>query len=136
MSAAKPKRIPRVLDLISAAQAGMWGYIDEHLPAAVANNVRVISWAKKRGLEDPDPNLRDLAVSAFEYTGDEPLPLEVGRKLTAMMNSDGGSYVRFRVACALFAHRDRSPAVLSRLGEFVEDPAAGPVAKFYLSKLA
>ena len=117
--------------LLSAAEAGQWDYVDEHI-GAFANADAVLAWIVEGGLANPDENVRDLAASLWEKS-DRPFLPGVAEKLADLAANDSGKYVRFRAACALCAHGDRSSIVTEVIRGFVDDPDVSSIAQRYLA---
>lgn len=115
------------------AQEEDWNTIDALVPGATSDPV-VMTWAGGAGLEDPNPHVRDLAVSLLEKASDPLLP-EQKETLRRLMGSDDNRYVQFRSAFALFAHGDRDEETIEKLHDASEDADVAEIAHDYLGRL-
>lgn len=115
-------------DLCEAALREDWDTVDTSLSAA--GNEEYQAWATNSGLEDKDPNLRDLAVSILERSS-QPLEAGIVDKLTTLMKTDENPYVRFRSAFALCGHDLRSDEVEAVRLAAESDPDVADIARAY-----
>ncbi len=117
-------------DLRAAALREDWEAVDASLSAA--SNKEYEAWALDGGLDDDDPNLRDLAVSILERSP-SALNDNTVQKLTTLMRNDDNPYVRFRSAFALCSHDLRTPEVELVLKAAESDPDVAEIALGYSS---
>lgn len=125
-------------DIIALAEMGgdeEWDKIDSELSTDnFCDDIIVLEWVTKKGLENEDGEVRDLAVSMLEQSR-VTLTEKVKEKLRTMLVKDDNKYVCFRAACALFQHKDRSGDVIEKLRAFATDPDVKEVAESYLSQM-
>ena len=119
--------------LIAAAKAEDWDFVDGALPS-VCNNSAYLGWVEKKGLKDPDSNVRDLAVSILGKTADNDLIVRVQAKLRELMAKDKNPYVRYRSSFALAGHGLESEEVRRVLEEASDDEDVGEIARNYLKR--
>lgn len=119
-------------DLMVAARAGQWQIVDENL-LVLAKDEEVIRWSWV-GVDDEDDNIRDLAVSAIEKSG-QPLTETQENKLRGLLSGDPNPYVQFRSAFALFNRGDRSEVVINKIREAAKDEDVREIAEGYLLQL-
>jgi hypothetical protein len=117
--------------LRQAAVKEDWEFIDSKIPE-ICNDPSAIASAKK-WLFDQDGNVRDLAASILEKTNQDINPMKT--KLYAIIKADPHPYARFRSACALAAHGEKTNVIKTTLSEFKEDPDVADIAKQYLARL-
>lgn len=125
-----PKSIPSLNEIKAMAANEDWDGVDTVIGSA-ANDPSFLVWAEG-GLEDEDGNLRDLAASLFEKT-DTPLSPGVTETLLSHVRHDDNPYASFRSAFALYRAGNRSPEVIKKLHEALEDEDVADIAKEYLS---
>jgi HEAT repeat protein len=124
-------------ELIEAARREDWDYVDKRIPQ-VCNDRSYIEWARRNGINDPDGNVRDLAVSILEKAD---IPADefrgMAEELHKLMVSDNNPYVRFRSAFALANHDPGNyrKEVVGVLEEAEKDEDVAALAKGYLKKM-
>lgn len=116
-------------ELQDAARREDWDAVDTSLSAGEIEEYEI--WAVANGMEDEDPNVRDLAVSILERSS-QPLKPKVCDKLVSLMGNDSNPYVQFRSAFALFSHGVRSKGVMSTLHAALADDDTAEIAQGYL----
>ncbi len=119
--------------LKKTARAEDWDTIDAQLPG-VSNFANIIGWAKGKGMLDPNPHLRDLAMSILEQSDWRLSPKKLA-KVGVLMETDKSPYVRARAAFALFKRGIRTEVVLKTLHEALADDDLREVAQGYLTSL-
>ncbi len=119
-------------ELHNAALKEDWDTVDASLTQN--GNEEYETWALSRGMENADPNLRDLAVSILERSP-RRLDAKTAEKLAQLMGNDENIYVRYRSAFALFSHGAREPEVINILQMALDDEDVVEIAKTYLRKL-
>lgn len=119
-------------DLMVAARAGQWQIVDENLPV-LAKDKEVIRWSWV-GVDDEDDNIRDLAVSAIEKSGQPLTEIQVN-KLKDLLLGDPNPFVQYRSAFALFVRGDRSEVVINKIREAAKDEDVREIAEGYLLQL-
>ena len=125
--------VPVKLDeLTAAAVREDWDFVDSTI-GGVVDNETFLGWAAQ-GLEDDDPNLRDLAASIFEKSSIKP-DEQILDTLTHHMLSDDNPYARYRSAFALFQHGDRSEQVMDVIQSAAIDQDVSEIALGYLEQV-
>lgn len=120
-----------VKELKGFATAENWEKVDARLPE-VCNYQAVRRWAYQTGLYDKNPNLRDLSASILEKAEwPKDLASNIRRNLTDVFGKEEHPYARFRMACALYGHGIKTPAVKAALEEAPQD--VQEIAKAYLA---
>lgn len=124
-------------DLEAWALEGNWEEIDRVIKL-ISGIPQFILWAVGR-IDDNNHNIRDAAASILEAT-----PLDLAKSTERALqerlsdNIEGDSrFATFRAAFALFAHGDRSEAVIRLIGvaSTDEDEQVSQIAKVYLAQL-
>jgi len=120
--------------LIEAAKEGNWKEVDEGI-LKVRNNKLAVDWAFRKGLNDGNGNVRDLAASILEKTSSS-LTGEMKKKLYSHMKTDNNPYVNFRSAFAIAAHDSsfHKEEVKDVLEKAKKDPDVSQFAEFYLKQ--
>lgn len=120
--------------LIEAAKKEDWGKLDKNIPK-ICNNKSIINWACKKGLNDGNGNVRDLAASILEKTSNS-LTWEIKEKLYSHMKKDDNAYVRYRSSFALAAHDPsfHKEEVKDVLEKAKKDPDVSQFAESYLKQ--
>ena len=120
--------------LIEAAKKEDWEEVDKSI-LDVCNNESIIAWAFRKGLNDGNENVRDLAASILEKTN-SILTGEIKEKLYSSMKKDSNPYVRFRSCFALAAHDPsfRKKDVKAVLQKAKKDPDVSQSAESYLEQ--
>ena len=121
-------------ELIEAAKAQNWPFVDEHLQnACAAEEVRQWPWLADTGLDGKNGDLRELAAGILEKT-DEEITGSRRQLVEHLIANDANHYARFRLAFALAGRGDRSNLVRTTLEKALDDDAVGGIAGDYLSK--
>jgi len=128
----RPQQILTLGELRAAAVKEDWDAVDLALPG-MCDLPDTLEWAVS-GLDHENPNLRDLAASVFEKSSLPPAS-DVTERLLQHMERDDNPYARFRSAFALFRHGNRSPEVLAKLRQALEDEDVADIAQSYLDQL-
>jgi hypothetical protein len=126
----KPEFLADLEQLKAAARRGDWAYVDENIGQLGGDDGH--RWAFGTGLDDPNPNIRDLAatllgMAAFPFTSTET------DKLYQKMKTDDSLVVRARCAFAMVIRHDQSDLVLKIIREArdADDPELAVVANGY-----
>lgn len=129
----KNDTIETAIDLATREQ---WDAVDELL-ADKASVISLEGWAQEQGFASTDANVLDLACSVLERSNN--LGQSARTKLEEVMHKTGDAFefARFRAACALFAHDDRSTEVITHLMDSTAstDEEVRDIANQYLQKL-
>lgn len=130
--------MPEVASTLSAfldhAVKSEWAICDT-LVLDVCDDPEHLEWTLS-GLDHPEIDGRDLAISILEQTHQEKLtkPQMVG--LQKILSGDENKHLRRKAAFALFKYGDRSNEVIERIKEAVEkDEELKEIALNYLSQL-
>lgn len=122
---------PTLSELQCLAAVEDWLTIDPLLDA-VADEGEFLAWAVV-GMEDDDPNIRDLAVSLFEASSIDLNQTTIDA-LTRHMQEDDNEYVQYRSAFALFEHGSRDADVISKIRS-ARDGDVASIAQAYLDSI-
>lgn len=116
--------------IIAMARAEDWDAVDAAIPK-ICNKSIVMQWVIEEGLDDPDGNVRDLAVSILEASNNQ-LDGETTSKLISLIKEDENVYVQYRSAFALFKRGNRTDVVINKIKEATQDLAIEHIAEGYL----
>lgn len=117
---------PSFDDLKKAAREGEWAFVDKHVPNYL--DEESVRWALTHGLVDEKENIRDLAATILNESGEE-LDVAMMQKIERIMITDSNRFVRLRLAIALHKRGYYSPAVSRLWNEALKDPEVGEAAK-------
>ncbi len=128
---------PSLKELIEAAEAEKWDYVDESLPK-IGGDEYFIRWAYAHGLEAKDKNVRDLAGSILEKaTIPESAFSPIRSIIVDAVEKEHHPYAKYRMAFALAAHGvgEYFGKVMPILKEASKDKDVGLIADGYLKQL-
>ena len=117
--------------LIGLAKEEKWDDIDAEIPK-VSRLPEIVKWAYKNGLFESNEQVRDLAASILEKADWSDNQRWIHDLVYNTLRQEKHPYARFRMACALYAHGERKPDVVSILENAPDD--VQPIAQKYLKQ--
>lgn len=106
-------------DLLEAARRGDWELVDESLEYAHITPER-IRWAVKQGINDPSPDVRELAATVLQDSDPQRQAFTDEERETLLQyecNVDNDDIVQYRIAMALYKRGVRDRIVLDLIEE-------------------
>jgi len=116
--------------LIEAAKNNDWNFVDENINESHLTYEHIV-WAIKDGLLNKDLNVRDLAATILDRSG-EPLDSEDAKEIEKIMLRETYHIVIYRLAIALYKRGIRNTAIERLMSEAKDDLDVGDLAKSFL----
>ncbi len=121
-----------VNELVNLAIAEKWDEVDAEIPK-VRNNRTVLNWAYQNGLYAGNENVRDLSASILEKAEwPQEESGQIANSLRQTMDREIHVYAKFRMACALYNHGERTTQVINVLEQAPND--VKEIAQKYLEQ--
>ena len=105
-------------DLLEAARRGDWALVDDSLEYSHITPER-IRWAIEHGISDPSPDVRELAATVLQDSGQSHAFTDEEREalLRYERDIDNDDIVQYRIAMALYKRGIRDQIVLDLMKE-------------------
>ena len=125
------KKVSWLEKLQAAARREDWAFVDENIGNGHTDEGN--TWALGPGLDDANPNLRDLAATILcGYAF--PFDAKTRQKMYRLMETDTNVFVRYRLAFALVVGGDRSELVRKTIEQARQDKEIGKIAEEYWNR--